>query len=40
MTRDGSEHPAVPSTFAGTPATVVFGGTAFKTTEPAATREQ
>lgn len=38
--RDGSEQPASPTTLAGTPATVFLGGTAFKTTEPAATREQ
>ncbi len=38
--REGSEHPASPTTRAGTPATVVFGGTGFSTTEPAAMREQ
>ena len=33
-------HGDLPTTRAGTPATVVFGGTGFSTTEPAATREQ
>ena len=39
MVRDGCEHPATPTTRAGTPATVVLGGTGFNTKAPAATRE-
>ena len=39
MACDGSAQPAVPTTLAGTPATVVQAGTGFSTTEPAATRE-
>ena len=39
MVRAGSLHPASPITRAGTPATVECGGTAFRTTEPAATLE-
>jgi pyruvate dehydrogenase E2 component (dihydrolipoamide acetyltransferase) len=35
---DGSAHPAFPTTRAGTPATVVPGGTGSSTTEPAAIR--
>jgi hypothetical protein len=40
MARAGSAHPADPTTFAGTPATVTFFGTSDRTTEPAAMREQ
>ena len=38
MERAGSAQPAVPTTCAGTPATVVLRGTGWSTTEPAATR--
>ena len=34
----GSEHPASPTILAGTPATVLQGGTSSSTTEPAAIR--
>ena len=40
MVRDGSEQPASPTIFAGTPATVTLFGTSFSTTEPDATRAQ
>src|SRR5882672_1570010 len=40
MVRDGSAQPAVPTTRAGMPATVVLCGTALSTTDPAATRAQ
>lgn len=36
--RAGSAQPASPTTLAGTPATVVQGGTSFSTTDPAPTR--
>ena len=36
---DGSGHPELPTTLAGTPATVVKEATDFKTNEPAATLE-
>ena len=36
MNRAGSGQPAGPITLAGTPATVVLGGTSFSTTLPAA----
>ena len=38
MERAGSAQPAVPTTRAGTPATVALRGTGWSTTEPAATR--
>ncbi len=40
MTRDGWLQPASPTTRAGTPATVVLGGTSLSTTLPAAMRAQ
>jgi len=40
MVRAGSGHPAGPTTLAGTPATVVSGGTSFSTTLPEAMRQQ
>ena len=40
MSRAGSAQPASPTMRAGTPATVLFGGTADSTTEPEATRTQ
>src|SRR5690606_13705710 len=40
MTRAGCAQPASPITLAGTPATVVRGGTSLSTTEPAPMREQ
>lgn len=40
MVRDGSAHPASPTIFAGTPATVTLFGTGLTTTEPAAMRAQ
>ena len=40
IARAGSSQPAVPTTRAGTPTTVVLGGTGRSTTEPAATRAQ
>ena len=40
MVRAGSGQPAGPTTLAGTPATVVSGGTSFKTTLPEAMRQQ
>ncbi len=40
MRRDGSAQPAVPTTRAGTPATVTLFGTDLMTTEPEAMRAQ
>ena len=40
MVTEGCAHPASPTTRAGTPATVEHGGTSFRTTDPAAMREQ
>ena len=40
ISAEGCAQPALPTTLAGTPATVVAGGTSSSTTEPAAIREQ